>query len=206
MSGCAVEECRLPIRAREMCSSHYQKWARRTPRADRKPASTPGPEQRFWAKVSKGEGCWIWTGGTASSGHGKFAVSQARRIGAHSYSLELALGYPAPPGTECCHRCDNPPCVNPAHLYFGTRLQNVRDAWERGRVQVGEDRPSAKLREVQVVQLREEYARGSDVDELAAAYGIAVSTIRGIVLGIKWKHAGGPLTRRRPERRKAQVS
>ncbi len=75
----------------------------------------------------------------------------------------------------------------------------MRDAWDRGRMPVGEDRHSAILRETEVVSLREEYAAGAEVTDLMDAYGIARSTVRCIVLGIKWKHAGGPLTRRRPK-------
>lgn len=98
---------------------------------------------------------------------------------------------------DTCHTCDNPSCVNPAHLYFGTRQQNIDDAWERNRFPLGSARPSAKITETDVIALRTEYANGADMADLEAAYGLAHSTIRGIVLGYKWKQVGGPITRRR---------
>lgn len=197
---CVSDGCSRSARKRGMCNAHYLRWYRRTPPAERQRPSAP---ERFWSKVAKGPGCWEWQGCRRPSGHGHFAVTQTRIISAHSYSLELALGYPAPDGTECCHRCDNPPCVNPKHLYFGTRQNNVDDAWARGRHQVGSQRPAALLTEAQVIEIRERYAANEQVPSLAGCFGIAQSTVRSIVLGNKWKHVGGPITRRMPKRKAA---
>ncbi|MFJ4473295.1 hypothetical protein ACIP2X_38175 [Streptomyces sp. NPDC089424] len=154
----------------------------------------------FWAKVKKGPGCWEWQGARRVSGHGIFMGYSRKVVPAHRFSLELYLGTKAPEGTETCHRCDNPPCVNPRHLYFGTRQNNVDDAWARGLMPVGSERPAAKLIEEEVIVLRTAYALGGDAKALAAQFGIAVPTLRQIVLGMKWKHVGGPITRRRPQR------
>ncbi|MGP5263685.1 hypothetical protein [Glutamicibacter arilaitensis] len=62
---------------------------------------------------------------------------------------------------------------------------------------VGSQRSSAKITENDVIEIREQYANGSDITYLSDTYGLAVSTIRGIVLGYKWKQVGGPITRRR---------
>jgi hypothetical protein len=185
--------CDRPSRKRGMCNRHYLRWWKATPPEQRVP---PTASERFWSKVEKTQGCWLWHGGGHESGHGVFTVDR-KPVPASRFALEGALGYPPPEGTEVCHRCDNPPCVNPRHLYYGTRQQNMDDAWARGRMPVGSQRAAAKLREEQVVALRERYAGGADARELAAEYGIAVTTLRHIVLGLKWKHVPGPITRRR---------
>ena len=77
-------------------------------------------------------GCWLWLGNRDENGYGRLRVN-GRAIRAHRHALEQALGRSLAPGMHSCHHCDNPPCVNPAHLYEGTQLDNVHDAIERGR-------------------------------------------------------------------------
>jgi len=161
------------------------------------PRVYPSAEERFWAKVDRAGECWEWTAGKNAAGYGIFNKGNDQYAKAHVFSLELATGERRPDGMDTCHTCDNPSCVNPDHLYFGSRQQNMDDAWNRGRFPVGEDRPSAKTTELDVVAIRNEYAAGAEVDDLCAAYGLKNSTIRCIVLGYKWKHAGGPITVRR---------
>lgn len=201
---CPDRGCNEPPVIRGMCKPHYDYWIRNTPAA-RRAASTarkgvaPTPaEKRFWQNVEKGDGCWLWTGARNQSGYGVIRVDNERRAyGAHSYSLELATGQRCPEGMYACHHCDNKPCVNPAHLYYGTPKQNTADAVARGRLQVGSANYRARLTEAQVLDIRQRYASGAaNTIQLASEFDIAKSAIQGICSGNSWKHVGGPIARR----------
>lgn len=86
---------------------------------------------RFWAKVRKTRGCWIWTGATVRGGYGFFWDGKRNGV-AHRYSYRLKYG-PIPKGKIACHKCDNPKCVNPDHLFIGTYQDNELDKYAKGR-------------------------------------------------------------------------
>lgn len=124
----------------------------------------------------------------------------------HRVAFALTYG-PIPDGMLVCHTCDNRLCVNPAHLWLGTHLDNNRDAMRKGRrptakprvraykpwspnrkKRTGDQCPSAILTEADVVQARAEYAAGVRVRVLAHRYGMSYHGMRGVVLRLTWKH------------------
>jgi hypothetical protein len=99
------------------------------------PQGLEGPtislDERFWSKVVKSNGCWLWKGATSRRGYGSATINGSS-VATHRISYEAHVG-PIPDGLYVLHSCDTPACVNPAHLRVGTSLDNARDRAERGR-------------------------------------------------------------------------
>ena len=143
---------------------------------------------RFWRLVRKlgPNDCWPWMGDT-TKGYGVF-VFHGRRVGAHELALSFTTGEKRLPELETCHSCDNPICVNPSHLRFGTHQENVTDMVSRGR-----QKSASKLTVEQVVQIRERRAMGARQVDLAEQFGISGGLVSMIVRGLRWPNAGGPI-------------
>jgi hypothetical protein len=151
-------------------------------------------EMRFWAKVDMLGDCWTWTGAKHHFGYGKLGVN-GRTKSAHRTAYDYVYGIPD--GFKVLHHCDNPPCVNPAHLFAGTLSDNTRDMVRKGRNgglgAKGERNSHAKLTERDVVRIRERFDAGETIRALCRELGMHVSTISDIVNGKTWPEAGGPI-------------
>lgn len=159
------------------------RWTARTPLAE-----------RFWPKVdAKGpDECWLWRASLSVSGYGRIGLGGKRgRVEiASRVSWELSRG-PIPEGLAVLHRCYNPACVNPAHLFLGTQADNVRDMYakQRGNRPKGEDHCCARFTTEQVIALRETYATGGvSMRELAQRHGVSHRAIGRIVRRVTWVH------------------
>ena len=163
---------------------------------------TPDQARRFWSKVPSGlsnEVCWEWKGklrrpdayGVLSSG----GSGNARTLYAHRVSYALHHGC-LPSGPLVCHRCDNPPCVNPAHLFLGDAAVNTADMIAKGRKAksagwprlVGEASSNSKLTTSAVVEIRRRAANGECAERLARFFGVDGSTVRQVIRRQTWRH------------------
>lgn len=132
--------------------------------------------------------CWNWTGNRPDGRHGHFSV-EGKTVKAHRWMHEAVIG-PIGAGLVVRHKCDNPACVNPAHLEAGTFADNTRDMLERGRNpnRKGERHPLAKLTEADVLAIRQARVCGQTEKSLAERFGVARGQIHKIVNRINWKH------------------
>ena len=147
--------------------------------------------ERFWSHVDRGakDVCWLWRGTVGPTGYGMFSAKRfkPKAYRTHRLAWELTHG-PIPEGLWILHHCDTPLCVNPAHLYAGTRQDNWDDVVARDR-RKGERSPSAKLTDTQVREIRAIYAAGGISQRaLAKQYGISNSTIDLVVRRVRWTH------------------
>ena len=158
------------------------------------PPLTAKDISRFWSKVDRGHPllCWEWMGYCKGQRHGRFTVRQVPGgLSAHRVSWVIANG-PIPAGMCVCHRCDNPPCCNPAHLFLAPQNENLKDMTRKGRRRgpalSGEKNASAKVTEAQVREIRRRYACGGILQrELAAEYGVSRVQVTHIVRRRNWK-------------------
>jgi hypothetical protein len=139
-------------------------------------------------------GCWIWQGAKGRAGYGSITIGSRsdgtrRNITTHRYSYEQHSG-PVPEGMLVCHRCDNPSCVNPGHLFLGTDADNMRDKVEKRRHARRDDHGRAKLTSEQVIQVRHDLAAGARQVDVASKFGVVQSVISAIKQGLIWKEEG----------------
>lgn len=143
----------------------------------------PNFVDKFWSFVDKSGDCWEWTSLRDRDGYGLFNYKRVSYRAARE-SLKMS-GVAVADDEYCCHKCDNPLCVRPDHLYAGTPKQNMRDAIERGRLQVGENHYAAKLTEKDVLEIR---ACEGTLASIGERYGVNPSNVGMIRAGKTWKH------------------
>lgn len=142
-------------------------------------------EQRFWSHVDKSTDCWIWKASRSPRGYGKFWNNGDMR--AHRQSWIFANGPIDPVTLLVCHKCDNPPCVNPNHLFLGTALMNEADKKRKGRQVRGERMSTSKLFPVDVFAIRANVDKLSIVG-LARHFKVSTTMIKLIRSRRAWTH------------------
>lgn len=156
-----------------------------------KPGKRPIPiEDRFWAMVKKTNGCWEWMGQRLPRGYGMIKQNEPRKnIYTHRLSWEIHHGA-IPEGKSVLHHCDNPGCVNPAHLFVGSDKDNMADCARKGRIRGctkinwrGERSPKAKLTDDAV---RDILTGRQSLAALANKYGVTKGTIWKVRNGLTW--------------------
>ena len=142
-STCSVDGCDRPLKALGWCHPHYSRWRAHgdlrldVPMVRRARGTKRDP---FWSRVDRSGGpdaCWPVL--NAGDDYGRVLVG-SRRVGAHRVAWEMAHG-PIPDGMVVMHGCDNPPCVNVAHLSLGMQLDNIADRVRKGRSARGAANP-----------------------------------------------------------------
>lgn len=145
---------------------------------------------RFWSKVElRGpEECWLWTDGKSLKGYGSMNMG-GKTSQAHRVVWMLTHGS-IPTGLLVCHRCDNPPCCNPRHLFVGSSADNTHDMVAKGRLYTprGEENGLAKLTAAKVREARALHAAGVGLSELARRLGVDRSNISRAVNRKSWRH------------------
>lgn len=159
--------------------------------------------QNFWAKVEKSDSCWNWIAGKTKQGYGKIQVGRVWFL-ASRFSYMLHNGLLPKDKPFVLHSCDNPSCVNPAHLWAGTQLDNINDMVSKGRAATGirsgahthpekwkrgEENSSSKLTSSQVIEMRKRRDEGNaTIMALCKDYGVCKRTVALILKREKWKH------------------
>lgn len=170
----------------------------------------------FWSKVAQSDSCWRWTGYCLHNGYGQFRLSGQVWL-THRLSWTLAYG-PIADGLDVLHRCDNPPCVRPDHLFLGTNADNAADRDRKGRgasgdrhwsrthperlargsangsrvhpdrLRRGDQHGRARLNAGAVVAIREAHADGVSTTTLARDFGVTDTAIRFVIQRRNWRH------------------
>ena len=142
-------------------------------------------EARFMSKTmpEPNSGCWLWIGSTRKDGYGRFSLRDSKPILAHRASYELFCEAPAN-DMKVCHKCDNPSCVNPDHLFIGTQRDNVIDAVSKGKF-FGRNHciGNGKLTADQAKEIKISTKPQKD---LAAQFNVSISSIQKIKYGKFW--------------------
>lgn len=163
--------CGIPAVARKLCKKHYYK-ARRMGEIDKH--SILKPEDVFESKIDKSGSCWIWTGTKNSYGYGIFLLPGEIPVRAHRYAFEFFNDMIIPKDWVVMHTCDNPPCVNPAHLKLGTKNDNNKDTANKRRHNYGLDHWNGRLSDKMVEDIRKSQEQ---TRVLAIFYNVCTSHI-----------------------------
>ena len=186
---CSIEGCEAPHTAQGFCHRHYRLHLRNGGARVKALVRHYGytPQERFRLYVRETPKCWEWTGYKNEKGYGVINLGGERMM-AHRMAYELAGGT-IPKGLSVLHKCDNPSCVRPKHLFVGTRADNNADMDRKGRRRPPDMRGTrnhrATLTEADIRAIR---ASDESGPILGARYGITHNHVSGIRRRIYWAH------------------
>lgn len=187
---CTIEGCEKKLHSRGYCTAHYAKWRKYGDPNEVRQAQIHGGTlvDRFNAYVGeRGGGCWEWSGYRDPNGYGRLNVGGIP-VPAHRISWEVHFG-PITSADHICHRCDNPSCVRPEHLFKGDYAMNTADKMAKKRhrygVSRGADHGCAKLTEADVREIRR---IGRPLRQHAERYGISTTQVWDIINRRSWRH------------------
>jgi HNH endonuclease len=137
-------------------------------------------EARFWGNVSRQSGCWIWVGCIGKHGYGLFCA-EGKRLRSHRVSYMLKIKNPG--NLSVLHKCDNPCCVNPKHLFLGNQLDNMRDASLKGR------NKTYKISPKDIGDIKTDLLNRRKLKDISNQYGVSINTLSLIRRGKIWVSA-----------------
>lgn len=197
MRICEIEGCGQKHAAKGYCISHYNRW--KTHGDPEVVKQARGRDRRtilgqiFWSRVDirEDDECWLWTADRTADGYGRanFYSKDGKRIrAAHRIAYELHYGK-EPGESHVCHKCDNPPCVNPHHLFLGTNVENHADKKRKGRAPTGDGNWMAAIPSKYIPEIRRMRREdGLTNKQIARKFAVCESTISHICTGRSWKH------------------
>lgn len=184
---CSVDGCEEKRRVGAYCNSHGKRFRRYGDPLGVAPPRPPVDEVAlFWSKVTPGpeDECWPWEGTVSSQGYGLYAI-QGVQYKAHRLACSIGMGRKIQADKMACHRCNNPPCCNPSHLYEGDGSSNADDMVAAGNSQRGSKNSHNKLTPDQVQEIRGMVGTRT-AREVADLYGVVPSSVRHIWKGTNW--------------------
>lgn len=187
---CSIEGCEKRARCQELCDMHYTRMRRHGDptaimNADRTLNIAERLEHAGWTVTASG--CWEFNG-SRRHGYGQIALAGKRNEIA-SRAAYMAWVGPIEAGLFVCHRCDNPPCINPAHLFLGSHDENVQDCVSKSRNVHGVRQWKSKLTDEDARGVRETYATGLYTQrQVGEMFGIVQTTVSAVITGKHWKH------------------
>jgi len=192
MKFCTIEGCQNLHYGRGWCNKHYARvYNRGTLETQYLKGIGDTVELQFWSRVNltaDDQRCWIWQGAKIRKGYGS-VTHEGQSWLAHRLAWFFIKG--VEPSLNLLHSCpsgDNPSCVNPLHLREGTKAENSQDAVDRGTQVKGESCGRSKLKDFQILEIKQRLAMGESQKAIANIYGVAQPTIYSIKAGYTWKH------------------
>lgn len=188
---CSIQECDNVLQATGLCYKHYKRKQIHGD-VEHNYNSETACRARFWSNVaitSNPEKCWIWQGKLNRDNYGKFWAKIFGKSQTLAHRIAFYFYYGVDPKNSCCcHKCDNPRCVNPNHLFLATSRINQADKVAKQRQARGEKQRCAKLTDKTVKQIKHSLKAGESLSNLADRFGVAFQTIGAIKSGKTWKH------------------